>query len=69
MSTHTVSIFSPDDITYATVDQDGTVRVFDDMSGFYTLLHALTEGEQKEIRAASAEYKTSIHGVHAEPFR
>ena len=38
----------------ASVDANGTVRVYDDLSGHYTTCHALTAAQIRHIRRAVA---------------
>jgi hypothetical protein len=38
----------------ASVDADGTVRVYDDLAGHYTTVHALTAAQIRYIRRAVA---------------
>lgn len=33
------------------VEADGTVRVWDEIAGYYTTLHSLSEASQRRIRA------------------
>jgi hypothetical protein len=38
----------------ATVDADGTVRVWDDIAGYYTTCHGLSAAAQQRIRRLAA---------------
>ena len=38
----------------ATVDADGTVRVWDDVAGYYTTCHGLSAAAQQRIRRLAA---------------
>ncbi len=37
------------------VDADGTVRVYDDVAGYYTTCHSLSEATQRRIRKLAAK--------------
>jgi hypothetical protein len=54
------------DFTYASVDADGTIRVFDDVAGHYTTCHGLNEATQDKVRAASLNYAAATNGVVAQ---
>jgi len=44
----------------ACVDPDGTVRVYDDVAGYYTTCHSLTNAQQRYIRArATTDTRTA----------
>ena len=42
------------------VDNDGTIRVWDNIAGYYSTCHSLSEDDQRRIRKLAAEMKTEL---------
>lgn len=48
------NVFAKGDRVRATVDTDGTVRVWDSVAGHYTRCHSLTTAQIASVRARAA---------------